>query len=200
MRTDWARGRQVLRAPSGRAYPLSLLGSRQAWNAALARAAVDASGLPVSEAAWAKGLSQVAWPGRFEPIKLGGKILIVDGAHNPEAARALAATWKASPFSRRPARWILGIMKDKDTMGVLKPLAPYLRDTVVVRPPSPRALDPMEFASDVRRAAPKARVTVESEPATAIAAWRRDKNSPQVAVCAGSLYLAGAALRGAGRK
>ncbi len=192
---DWARGRQTLRAPSGRAYTLSLLGARQGANVALARAAIDASGLAVSESAWAKGLARVAWRGRFEAMRLGRKILIIDGGHNPEAARALAATWKASPFASKPARWILGIMKDKDTAGVLKPLAPFLRDVVVVRPPSPRALDPLELAGFVRRAAPKAHVTVERDAATAIAAWRRDKKAPAVAVCAGSLYLAGAALK-----
>jgi len=86
-------------------------------------------------------------------------------------------------------------MKDKDTAGVLKPLAPFLRDAVVVRPPSPRALEPLELAGFVRRVAPKAHVTVERDAATAIAAWRRDKKAPAVAVCAGSLYLAGAALK-----
>jgi len=195
VRTDWARGRQVLRAPSGRDYSLSLLGSRQGANAALARAAIEASGLAVSEAAWTRGLARVEWHGRFEPIRLGRKTLVVDGGHNPEAARALAATWKASPFSRKPARWILGIMKDKDTAGVIGPLAPFLRDAVLVRPPSPRALEPIELSAVVRRVAPKARITIEKDAATAIRMWRRDKRAPRVAVCAGSLYLAGAALK-----
>jgi dihydrofolate synthase/folylpolyglutamate synthase len=194
-RVDWVRGTQTLRAPGGRSYRLRLLGARQGRNAALARAAVDASGLKVPESAWRRGLAAVKWPGRFEAIRLGRKTLIVDGAHNPEAARALAATWAASPWPRRPSRWILGIMRDKDIAGVLKPLAPFLKDVVVVRPPSPRAMDPIEFAEAVRRAAPHARVTVERDPASALAAWRRDANAPAVAVCAGSLYLAGAALK-----
>jgi dihydrofolate synthase/folylpolyglutamate synthase len=184
-----------LRAPNGRSYTLSLLGTRQGWNAALARAALDASGLAVPESAWARGLAAVSWRGRFEAIRLGGKTLVVDGGHNPQAARALAATWRLTPYSRQPARWILGIMRDKDVDGVLAPLARSLRDVVVVRPPSPRALEPLELAAHVRRAAPKARVTIERDPATAIAAWRCDKKSAKVAVCAGSLYLAGAALK-----
>ncbi len=200
VRTDWAKGTQLLRAPSGSSYRLSLLGSRQGWNAALAYAAVKASGLRVSESAWRKGLSRVSWRGRFESIKMGKKTLIVDGAHNPEAARALAATWGSSPLSRKPARWILGIMKDKDTAGVLKPLARYIRDAVIVRPPSPRALEPLDFARLVRRVAPKAHVSIERDPASAIAAWRRDARAPSVAICAGSLYLAGAALAAAGRR
>ncbi|MDP3541255.1 MAG: folylpolyglutamate synthase/dihydrofolate synthase family protein [Elusimicrobiota bacterium] len=195
IRIDWAKGRQVLRAPFGRSYTLSLLGSRQGMNAALAYAAVEASGLKVPESAWKTGLARVSWRGRFETIELGKKTLIVDGGHNPEAARALAATWRSSPMSRKPARWIMGIMKDKDTRGVLAPLAPFIKEAVLVRPPSPRALEPLELARFVRRAAPKAHVTIERNPATAIKAWRRDKKSPKVAICAGSLYLAGAALK-----
>jgi dihydrofolate synthase/folylpolyglutamate synthase len=197
---DWARGRQTLRAPDGRAYVLSLLGARQGRNAALARAALDASGVAVSEAAWRRGLAAVRWPGRFETVRLGRRTLIVDGGHNPEAARALAATWAASPWSRRPARWILGLLGDKDAAGVLRPLARHLRDVVVVRPPSPRALAPLELAAAVRRAAPRARVTVEDGVASALAAWRRERSAPDAAVCAGSLYLAGAALRACGRE
>ncbi|MEK7233505.1 MAG: folylpolyglutamate synthase/dihydrofolate synthase family protein [Elusimicrobiota bacterium] len=200
VRTDWARGRQVLRAPSGRTYALSLLGSRQGLNAALAHAAVEASGLKVPQCAWAKGLAKVSWRGRFEAIRLGKKTLIVDGGHNPEAARALAATWMSSPFSKKPARWIMGIMKDKDTAAVLAPLAPFMSEVVVVRPPSPRALEPLDLAHFVRHAAPKAQITIERDPATAIAAWRKDKCSPKVAICTGSLYLAGAALKAVGAK
>jgi dihydrofolate synthase/folylpolyglutamate synthase len=196
---DWARGCQTLRAPGGRRYALSLLGARQGRNAALARAALDASGLAVGEAAWRRGLATVRWPGRFEPVRLGRRTLVVDGGHNPEAARALAATWRASPWSRRPARWILGLLRDKDAAGVLKPLAGLLRDVVVVSPPSPRALAPLELAAAVRRAAPRARVTVENGVAGALAAWRADASAPATAVCAGSLYLAGAALKACGR-
>jgi dihydrofolate synthase/folylpolyglutamate synthase len=195
VKVDWARGRQVLRSPSGRTYALSLLGSRQGRNAALARAAVEASGLAVPESAWARGLAAVRWPGRFHAIGLGKKTLVIDGGHNPEAARALAETWKSSPLSRKPARWIMGIMKDKDTKGVLAPLAPFIKEAVLVRPPSPRALDPFELSDFVHKAAPKAHVTIERDPATAINAWKNDKRAPRVAVCAGSLYLAGAALK-----
>lgn len=195
VRVEWAKGRQTLRAPSGKSYSLSLLGSRQGWNAALAEAAVDASGLVVPSDAWKRGLAAVTWRGRFDVFGLGGRTLIVDGAHNPEAARALAETWKSSPFFKKPSRWILGVMKDKDVKGLLSPLVPFLKDAVVVRPPSPRALEPLDFAVHIRRAAPKARITIERDPATAIHAWLKDKRGPSVAVCAGSLYLAGAALK-----
>jgi dihydrofolate synthase/folylpolyglutamate synthase len=196
---DWARGRQTLRSPDGRRCRLGLLGARQGRNAALARAALEASGLGVDERSWRRGLAAPGWHGRFEPVRLGRRTLIVDGGHNPEAARALAATWRASPWSRRPARWILGLLRDKDAAGVLRPLSAFLRDVVIVRPPSPRALEPDALAEAVRRAAPRARVTIESGVETALAAWRRDRGAPDAAVCAGSLYLAGAALKACGR-
>lgn len=195
---DWRRARQTFRAPSGQSFHLSLLGSKQGWNVALASVALEAAGLRIDARAFQKGLASVRWPGRFQIIKKGPRTLVIDGAHNPEAARALAETWRSSPLSKKPSRWILGVMRDKDASAVLKPLAPFLKDVVVVRPPSPRALEPLELAQRVRRAAPGARVTAERDPATAIAAWRRDPRAPGTAVCAGSLYLAGAALRAAG--
>ncbi|MBI4372064.1 MAG: bifunctional folylpolyglutamate synthase/dihydrofolate synthase [Elusimicrobia bacterium] len=197
---DWRRGVQLLRAPSGRTFRLSLLGRRQRRNVALAAAAVKVSGLDVPVAAWRRGLASVRWPARFQPLRLGSRTLIVDGGHNPEAARALAETWADSPWSRRPARWILGLLRDKDASGILAPLSAHLREVVAVAPPSPRALDPLELAAAVRRAAPGARVTVERDAACAVAAWRRERGAAAVAVCAGSLYLAGAALAAAGRR
>jgi len=195
VRTEWAHNRQVLRAPWGKSYTLSLLGSRQNWNVALAHAAIDSANLLVPHDAWKRGLAKVSWKGRFDVINFGKKTLIIDGAHNSEASRALAATWKASPFSKRPALWILGIMKDKDVKNVFAPLMPYLKDVILVRPPSPRSLDPLDLSSLLKRAAPKARITIESDPATAIRSWLKDDRAPRVAVCAGSLYLAGAALQ-----
>ena len=195
VKTEWGHGRQVLRSPWKKPYTLSLLGAHQGWNAALAQAALDASGLLVPHDAWKRGLAKVSWRGRFEAINFGKKTLIIDGAHNAEASRALAATWKGSPFSKRPALWILGIMKDKDVKSVMAPLAPYIKYAVLVRPPSPRSLDPLEFSHHLLRAAPKARITIERDPSTAIHAWLNDERAPRVAVCAGSLYLAGAALK-----
>lgn len=179
-RIDWKNGAQTVGG-----YKLSLLGSRQGWNVALAHKAIDVSGLHVTQAAWRKGLANVVWPGRFDVRRKHGKTVIIDGAHNPEAARALAATFKASPFSRKPVRWVLGMMRDKDVKNVLKPIAPFLKDVHVVRPPSPRAMDPIDLAAEVRRIS-KAKVTVSDLP-TAFKA--------KTVICAGSLYLAGAALR-----
>lgn len=175
-RVDWKRGVQTVGG-----YRLSLLGSRQGWNVALAHAALEESGLRVTKANWSDGLAKVSWLGRFQ---VKGNV-IIDGAHNPEASRAMAATFKASPFARKPTRWVLGMLRDKDVRGVLRPLAPYLKDVFVVRPPSPRAMEPMDLADEVRRVS-DARVTV-SDLRTAL-------RTKKTVVCAGSLYLAGAVL------
>ena len=78
------------------------------------------------------------------------------------------------------------MMRDKDVIGVLKPLAPYLKEVFVVRPPSPRAMDPVDLAEEIRRVS-DAKVTI-SDLNTAL-------RTKKTTVCAGSLYLAGAVLR-----
>jgi dihydrofolate synthase/folylpolyglutamate synthase len=125
----------------------------------------------------------------------GLKTLIIDGAHNPQAAQALSDTWTMSPWKKNPARWIIGVLRDKDARGFLKPLAPYLEDVVVVRPSSPRARDPLELAELIRKMRPQARITIEQNPALAVRAWRRDKQAPPTVLCVGSLYLAGDVLK-----
>jgi dihydrofolate synthase/folylpolyglutamate synthase len=107
---------------------------------------------------------------------------------------SLARTWRRSPWSRGKARWIMGLMRDKDAAGILKPVAPFLREVVTVRPPSPRALDAVTLARAVRRAAPRAHVSVESDPATALRSWLDDRG-PSAAVVCGSFYLVGEASR-----
>lgn len=198
LKTDWRGNRQTMANGDGRRFDLSLLGAKQGKNAALARAVLDglAAELSVSDAAWRKGLSEVAWPGRFEVRRLGAKTAVLDGAHNPEAIRNFRRTWEASPFARERVRWIIGIMKDKDALGMIRTLAPLMKEVVTVRPPSPRAIDSVALAQEVRRLAPRARVTVERDPETAARAWLAEgARSPRTAVFCGSFYLVGSASR-----
>ncbi len=196
VKTDWSGQRQILEDSRHRRHALSLLGLSQPLNAAVARAVLEALRgiLPVPEPAWGQGLSNVRWPGRFEVRRAGRKLAVLDGAHNPEAMRHLARTWESSPWSRGGARWILGVMRDKDVEGMLSPLAPHLREVVTVSPPSPRALDALSLAREVRRRAPRARVTAERDPETAVRSWLSG-SSPRLAVVCGSFYLVGSAAR-----
>ena len=187
---DWEAGRQRLRGPEGE-VELSLLGLRQRFNVSLARAALRAAGpaFSVGEAAWRAALSSVRWPLRFEPRRLGDRLVVLDGAHNAEAAAQLAETWRASPWAGRPALWIVGVLGDKDVLGLLEPLSPHIGRAVAVPPPSPRALDPRALAERLRDAAPRAEVSVAGSAREALARWRAEPG-PRAAVVCGSFYLA----------
>jgi dihydrofolate synthase/folylpolyglutamate synthase len=176
---DWKRGRQRL-GP----YTLSLLGERQGRNVALARAA-----LSMPEPVFKRALAKVRWPGRFEVRRLaGGRTLILDGAHNPEAMDSLVRTLRRSPWGKGRLRWILGLLRDKDAKAIVARARPLLRDVVAVRPPSPRALEPLALARLVG-----GKVSVEPSAAAALSSWRRDPKAPKTAVVAGSFYLVGQA-------
>ncbi|NBV87189.1 MAG: bifunctional folylpolyglutamate synthase/dihydrofolate synthase, partial [Verrucomicrobia bacterium] len=108
--------------------PVALEGDIQRWNAALAVAALRAAGIAASSSAIAQGLSQVEWPGRFERI---GSDLILDGAHNPQAARVLCSTWQAA-FPQERASLIFGALEDKDVGGLLEALAPIVASLTLV--------------------------------------------------------------------
>ncbi len=94
---------------------VALPGSHQRLNAAVALAALEAAGLAASAGDVAAGLGSVEWPGRFQRLEAGRVIL--DGAHNPAAARRLVETW-AEEFGRedRPTL-ILGVLRDKEAAG-----------------------------------------------------------------------------------
>jgi dihydrofolate synthase / folylpolyglutamate synthase len=76
---------------------ISLLGKHQAINACLALAGSELltkKGFIIREHHIREGLKKAAWPGRFELLKVNGKLLIMDGAHNPDSTKALSDTIK----------------------------------------------------------------------------------------------------------
>lgn len=122
----------------------------QAPNVATAVAACEAllgRGLDVH--ALRTTLAFVSFPGRFELLDARPP-LIVDGAHNPQAAAALA-TAIAEAWPDPAARpWVLlGVLADKDAEGITAALAPVVGGFVATQPVSPRALDAGTLASRV---------------------------------------------------
>jgi len=79
-------------------------------------------------------------PGRFEVLSENPRV-ILDGAHNPAAARVLAAALKKR-FQGRKGIFLTGFMGDKDIPGILKELAPLAREIIITRPDQERAFDP----------------------------------------------------------
>jgi dihydrofolate synthase/folylpolyglutamate synthase len=134
-----------------------LPGRHQLDNAACALAALElaeARGLTAGEKAVREGLRAVRWPGRLELVSRKPDVWL-DGAHNPQAAEALAAHLATVTFRRAsvaPGRLILvvGMMQDKDRRGVLARLAavPGVSHLVATSASHPRAADPRDLARD----------------------------------------------------
>lgn len=165
---------------------IGLAGTHQRWNAAMAVAALRAAGLSFDENVIARGLRDVQWPGRFQKIRN----LVIDGAHNLEAAQVLAQTWREQ-FPNEQADIIFGAVSGKDTAAVLRELAPVAAAWHFTGFESPRAL-PSETLREIWNGlglAPRP-VTTHARVADALQAL----NTTDRVLIAGSLYLAGEAL------
>src|SRR6185437_5375012 len=115
--------------------------------AARACALLGMRGFAVPPAAVAAGFAGVRWPGRLEQIAADPAV-ILDGAHNPLAARALAAHLDAERARGRPAPVVIyGSMRDKAVEEICELLFPRASAVVLTAPRQPRALSPAALAS-----------------------------------------------------
>ncbi len=168
---------------------IPLLGTFQPSNALLAASAARA--LDVPPTAIRAGLARARWPGRFEVLRYGDRRVVLDGAHNPAGARALAASldqW----FGGAAVTLIFGALRDKDAAGMLAPLAARARRVILTASSSPRAAPPAEVRAHVP--AGSASVEVAGSPAEALALADRTPRTAILCV-AGSLSLVGDVLR-----
>ncbi|MCC7359343.1 MAG: bifunctional folylpolyglutamate synthase/dihydrofolate synthase [Anaerolineales bacterium] len=170
---------------------LPLLGRHQVENATLAYAALQAArraGLPLTAGALAAGFRQVVWPGRFEVLRRAPYV-VVDGAHNADSARRLAATVREY-FPHQPVRLIFGASSDKDVAGMLAELlAPAVGviQVILTQAVHPRALEPEALAALARPAGVpvETAASVEAALARALAA----AGPEDVVLAAGSLFV-----------
>jgi dihydrofolate synthase/folylpolyglutamate synthase len=167
------------------AAELGLGGAHQRDNAALA--AVTARRLGIDEPAIAAGLRAARLPGRLE-IVAGVPERVLDGAHNPDGARALAAALDAMPPRRVVA--VVAAAADKDVAALLAPLAGRFERIVATRFANDRALDPDRLAAAVAAALPG--VPVSTAPSIAAALVEAERGAERVVVF-GSLYAVGEA-------
>lgn len=125
-------------------------GRYQAVNAATALAAAEllAASHPLADEALRTGIAQARWPGRME-FFAGPPRLILDGAHNPAGALALAES--LAGITRRRLIVVAGVMGDKDADGILAPLLPLADEVVAVAPAVERGLPAAELAALCRR-------------------------------------------------
>ena len=169
---------------------LALAGDHQIDNAVVAVRLLESLndvGLGVAAEAIARGLATVKWPGRLERRRLpDGREALLDAAHNPDGAAALAAFLQSASDRRWPL--VFAASSDKDVAGMLRALAPVTSVLVLTRAANARAADPEFLSTVAREAAPDLAVIIEPTPAGALAAaWRA---SPHIVV-GGSIFLLG---------
>ena len=131
----------------------------------------------------ASGFADVVWPGRFQRVEN----FIIDGAHNPPAAHALAEALRELHLSE-PLALIAGFCGDKDVGEVLSILAPFVKKGYAVRTNNPRSLSAEETAEKMRAAG------IDAVAAPSLAAAIGSASSAPRALICGSLFLAGEAL------
>jgi len=164
-----------------------LLGAFQPGNALLAVAA--ARELGASDEAVRRGLLAVKWPGRFQILRRD-PVLIVDGAHNPGGARALAASLRAY-FPHQALTLVVGISADKDQAGILRALAPLAARLILTAYRGPRAAPPAMLRALVPPI--DGRVDTADSLQAALSLAMEEPRTPVICV-AGSLYLVGEAF------
>jgi dihydrofolate synthase / folylpolyglutamate synthase len=164
--------------------PIGLAGSHQRLNAAIAVSAIRAAGIQASPKALQEGLANVNWPGRFQRIE---ERIVLDGAHNPAAARCVVETWKEC-IGPEKATVIFGGLVDKDLEGIILALGPLAARFLIVPICSQRAAPP----ADIERLVPK-HLSATLCPSAAQALELARRFDERVLVT-GSLFLVGETL------
>jgi dihydrofolate synthase/folylpolyglutamate synthase len=183
-----------------RGLSIGLLGGHQAANAAVALATLEAlaedaarhdTPLALSDETIRAGLAQARWPGRLELIESErfGRVLL-DGAHNPAGANALANALVELGVERPVL--VFGAMRGKRVSAVLRALARLRPRPVFTSVADPHAHRPGELLARWRRIGEGGEVLPEPGAAMERAAELR-RRSDEPMVVAGSLYLVGAA-------
>jgi dihydrofolate synthase / folylpolyglutamate synthase len=175
---------------------LPLYGAHQAQNAAIALAAVEAfvGGTEVLDDELVRAaFAQVSSPGRLEIVRTGPTILL-DAAHNPHGAEAVAAALEDS-FTLDPLIGVIGVMGDKDAEGLLAAFEPHLTHVVCTQNSTERAMPAAELAEVAIEVYGEDRVTVQPRLADAIdeaAALAEEQSSSSIG--AGGVLITGSVV------
>jgi dihydrofolate synthase / folylpolyglutamate synthase len=170
--------------------PIALPGAHQKANAAVALRLLEvidrdaARGLPVGEDAMRAGLTTAVWPGRLETFTVGGCRVLLDAAHNPAGARALASYLRDTAAG--DVTLVFGAMRDKAVRDMLTSLAPVTASVVCATAPSPRAMTADELAALARDL--HLRADAVADPVQAVT---RACAEGRPVVVAGSIFLIG---------
>jgi dihydrofolate synthase/folylpolyglutamate synthase len=170
---------------AGLAHP-ALRGARQLRNAAAALTALDAlrERLPVAMQDVRRGLAEVALPGRFQVLP-GRPQVILDVAHNAEAAQALAENLTAAGYARETIA-VFGMLRDKDITAVARALAPRVTRWHVASLRGARGASAAEVLRALAAAGVAQPCTPHDSPASAFAAARSEAREDDKIVAFGS--------------
>ena len=169
--------------------PLGLRGAHQILNALVAARLLEelARTLPIGPQAIVSGLRDVRWPGRLQLIETTeGRRVLLDAAHNPAGASALAAYLKRE--FPEPMPLVFGAMRDKDAAGMLKTLLPVASHFILTEPPNVRARSADELATLARAVAAGCPIAIEPRP---MAALNRAWEFCPLVCAVGSIFLIG---------
>jgi len=167
--------------------PIALAGSHQKQNAALAVATLHGVKIDVDNSAIARGLLAIDWPGRFQRWDAR---TIIDGAHNPAAARALAETWR-DIFGDRRATLVLAILSDKNLREICEALAPITEFVILPKIRSERAANPETLAKVLVNITPPLPYSITPSVGEALG---HACEKPNPILITGSLHFAGEVL------
>ena len=183
----------------GLAYP-GLRGKIQLRNAAAAMTAMEClqDRLPVAMGAIRRGLLESELAGRFQVIP-GPPDLVLDVAHNPEAARVLASNLGQLAFAHTQ-HGVLGMMADKDLAGVLQPLVKQITRWYLTPLESPRSATAAQLQETLVALGVKdSQIEAFENPAAAYAAARKNAGESDRIVAFGSFLTVADVLRDMGR-
>ena len=179
----------------GKSYRIRMAGDHQVRNALTAIRTVDAlvrnGSVNTDEAAVRKGLATAVQPGRMEVIRRESPVIVLDGAHNPEGAEALAKTCGAL-FGGKRVLIVTAMMKDKDIDGILSAFAKAADGFIFTKTEDLRSAEPETLAE---RAAAFGAVGETSGGAGEAVNKALEAADFDVIIFAGSLYLIGEVRR-----
>lgn len=168
---------------------IGIAGAHQIENACTALAArhvLDSSGIAIPESAAREGLATARWPGRFEVISVGDRVVVLDGAHSPASAEATVTTWR-DDFGLPNATIVFGTGADKNAPAVLQALQPIADRLFVTRSVSPRAAKP----EDLSHIALQLGIPVETRQSVSEAIQSALESSANPILVTGSVFVAG---------
>jgi len=167
--------------------PIALRAHYQKQNAAVAIAALRVAEIDVDDSAIVRGLATIDWPVRFQKWD---ERTIIDGAHNPGAARALAETWREI-FGDQKATVILAVLSDKDLGGIFEALGPIADSVILPKIRSERAAAPEELAKVVSTITPQLPYSIAPTVGDSLTLAHA---RPNPILITGSLHFAGEVL------